>query len=132
MDKKSLTEEDIKLRFITPAIVEKAGWQKELIKMEYYFTDGRVIFQGNVHARKQGKKADYLLHYSANNPIAIVEAKDNNKAVGAGLQQAMDYAKILDIPLLTVLTETVLLSMIFLLVRKLILIWMSFQLLMNC
>lgn len=98
MDKKSLTEEDIKLRFITPAIVEKAGWQKELIKMEYYFTDGRVIFQGNVHARKQGKKADYLLHYSANNPIAIVEAKDNNKAVGAGLQQAMDYAKILDIP----------------------------------
>ena len=98
MDKKSLTEEDIKLRFITPAIVEKAGWQKELIKMEYYFTDGRVIFQGNVHARKQGKKADYLLHYSANNPIAIVEAKDNNKPVGAGLQQAMDYAKILDIP----------------------------------
>lgn len=98
MDKKSLTEEDIKLRFITPAIVEKAGWQKELIKMEYYFTDGRAIFQGNVHARKQGKKADYLLHYSANNPIAIVEAKDNNKAVGAGLQQAMDYAKILDIP----------------------------------
>ncbi|MCE9172824.1 EcoAI/FtnUII family type I restriction enzme subunit R [Bacteroides ovatus] len=98
MDKKSLTEEDIKLRFITPAIVEKAGWQKELIKMEYYFTDGRVIFQGNVYARKQGKKADYLLHYSANNPIAIVEAKDNNKAVGAGLQQAMDYAKILDIP----------------------------------
>ena len=98
MDKKSLTEEDIKLRFITPAIVEKAGWQKELIKMEYYFTDGRVIFQGNVHARKQGKKVDYLLHYSANNPIAIVEAKDNNKAVGAGLQQAMDYAKILDIP----------------------------------
>lgn len=98
MDKKSLTEEDIKLRFITPAIVEKAGWQKELIKMEYYFTDGRVIFQGNVHARKQGKKADYLLHYSANNPIAIVEAKDNNKVVGAGLQQAMDYAKILDIP----------------------------------
>ena len=66
--------------------------------MEYYFTDGRVIFQGNVHARKQGKKVDYLLHYSANNPIAIVEAKDNNKAVGAGLQQAMDYAKILDIP----------------------------------
>ena len=71
MDKKSLTEEDIKLRFITPAIVEKAGWQKELIKMEYYFTDGRVIFQGNVHARKQGKKADYLLHYSANNPISL-------------------------------------------------------------
>lgn len=98
MDKKSLTEEDIKLRYITPAIVEKAGWQKELIKMEYYFTDGRVIFQGNVHARKQGKKADYLLHCSPNNPIAIVEAKDNSKSVGAGLQQAMDYAKILDIP----------------------------------
>lgn len=97
MDKKTLTEEDIKLRFITPSIT-KAGWKNELIRMEYYFTDGRVIFQGNVHARQKGKKADYLLHSSPNHPIAIVEAKGNNKPLGGGMQQAMEYAQILDIP----------------------------------
>ena len=58
MDKKTLTEEDIKLRFITPSITN-AGWTNKLIRMEYYFTDGRVIFQGNVHARQKGKKAAY-------------------------------------------------------------------------
>ena len=66
--------------------------------MEYYFTDGRVIFQGKVHARQTGKKADYLLFHAANKPIAIVEAKDNNKPLGGGMQQAMEYAQILDIP----------------------------------
>ena len=97
MSKKDLTEEDIKLRFITPAI-KKAGWKNEHIRMEYYFTDGRVIFQGNIHARQAGKKADYLLFHAANKPIAIVEAKDNNKPLGGGMQQAMEYAQILDIP----------------------------------
>lgn len=97
MDKKTLTEEDIKLRFITPSITN-AGWKNDLIRMEYYFTDGRVIFHGNVHARQKGKKADYLLHSSPNHPIAIVEAKDNNKPLGGGMQQAMEYAQILDIP----------------------------------
>lgn len=97
MDKKTLTEEDIELRFITPSITN-AGWKNDLIRMEYYFTDGRVIFQGNVHARQKGKKADYLLHSSPNHPIAIVEAKDNNKPLGGGMQQAMEYAQILDIP----------------------------------
>lgn len=97
IDKKTLTEEDIKLRFITPSITN-AGWKNDLIRMEYYFTAGRVIFQGNVHARQKGKKADYLLHSSPNHPIAIVEAKDNNKPLGGGMQQAMEYAQILDIP----------------------------------
>lgn len=97
MDKKALTEEDVKLRFITPAITN-AGWKDYLIRMEYYFTDGRVIFQGNIHARQKGKKADYLLHISPNHPIAIVEAKDNSKSLGGGMQQAMEYAQILDIP----------------------------------
>ena len=97
MSKKDLTEEDIKLRFITPAI-NNAGWKNEHIRMEYYFTEGRVIFQGKVHARQTGKKADYLLFHAANNPIAIVEAKDNNKPLGGGMQQAMEYAQILDIP----------------------------------
>ena len=98
MDKKLLTEEDIKLQYITPAIVEKAGWNKALIRMEYYFTDGRVIFQGKIHARQRGKKADYLLFLAPNQPIAIVEAKDNNKPLGGGMQQAMEYAQILDLP----------------------------------
>lgn len=97
MSKKELTEEDIKLRYITPAI-NNAGWKNEHIRMEYYFTDGRVIFQGKVHARQTGKKADYLLFHVANKPIAIVEAKDNNKPLGGGMQQAMEYAQILDIP----------------------------------
>ena len=97
MSKKDLSEEDIKLRYITPAI-NNAGWKNEHIRMEYYFTDGRVIFQGKVHARQTGKKADYLLFHAANKPIAIVEAKDNNKPLGGGMQQAMEYAQILDIP----------------------------------
>ena len=96
-NKKELSEEDIKNRYITLAL-NAVGWAAEDMRMEKYFTDGRVIFQGGKHARKQGKKADYLLYSSPNYPIAIVEAKDNNHPVGGGLQQAMDYALILDIP----------------------------------
>jgi len=96
-DKKSLSEEDIKNRYITPAL-NRSGWSADDMRMEYFFTDGRVIFQGGQHARKQGKKADYLLNAMPNYPIAIVEAKDNNKPMGGGLQQAMDYAEILDVP----------------------------------
>lgn len=95
-NKKSLSEEDIKNRYITPAL-DKAGWEKAHYRMEYYFTAGRVLIQGKQHARKEGKKADYLLFASPNNPIAIVEAKDNNKPVGGGLQQAIEYAQILDV-----------------------------------
>lgn len=95
--KKLLSEEDIKNRYITPAI-EKSGWEKSSYRMEYYFTAGRVLIQGTKHARKEGKKADYILYAAPNNPIAIVEAKDNTKPVGGGLQQAIDYASILDIP----------------------------------
>lgn len=96
-DKKQLSEEDIKLRYITPAI-NAAGWDNKHIRMEYYFTAGRVLIQGKHHARKEGKKADYLLFAAPNQPIAIVEAKDNNKSAGHGLQQAMEYAQILDLP----------------------------------
>ena len=97
LNKKELSEEDIKNRYITPAL-NKSGWAAEDMLMEKFFTDGRVIFQGGQHARKQGKKADYLLNAMPNYPIAIVEAKDNNKPMGGGLQQAMDYAQILDLP----------------------------------
>ncbi len=92
-----LTEEDVKLRFITPAI-ENAGWDKTQISMEKTFTDGRVIVQGNKVIRGKQKKADYLLFYQANKPLAVVEAKDNKHTLHSGLQQALEYAEILDVP----------------------------------
>ena len=96
MGKKDLSEEDIKARYITPA-VENAGWDKKQIRYEYAFTAGRIILRGNVTARGKQKRADYLLFYKPNFPLAIIEAKDNNHSVGAGLQQAIEYAEALDI-----------------------------------
>jgi len=98
MNKSRLSEEDIKLQFITPAI-ERAGWDKHSqIKMEFPFTDGRVIVRGNITSRGNKKKADYILYYKSNLPLAVIEAKDNNHTVGQGMQQALEYAEILDIP----------------------------------
>lgn len=96
MDKKTLTEEDVKHQYITPAI-NNAGWENHLIRMEYFFTDGRVIFEGDIHERQSRKRADYVLFDKENYPIAVVEAKGNNKALGGGMQQAIEYAEILDI-----------------------------------
>lgn len=96
LSKKQMTEEDIKLQFITPAITKK--WDLGLITMEAKITDGQINLRGNLVTRKEAKKADYVLYLKANNPIAIVEAKDNKHSVADGLQQAMDYAKIMDIP----------------------------------
>lgn len=96
--KHTMTEEDIKNKFITPAIVE-SGWDMQSqIYFEHYFTDGRVIVRGNLTSRAEGKRADYLLMHKSNYPLAIIEAKDNNHPVGGGMQQAIDYAEILDIP----------------------------------
>lgn len=97
MGKRNLSEEDIKMRYITPAI-QNAGWDNKQIRLEYAFTAGRIILRGNVTARGKKKRADYVLSYKNNFPLAIVEAKDNNNPVGAGLQQAIDYAKALDVP----------------------------------
>lgn len=95
---KKLTEEDIKNRYITPAI-EKSGWTKEQVFMEYFFTNGQVIVRGNKVTRGKQKKADYLLtRKEGHRPLAIVEAKDADHSVGDGIQQAMDYAGILNIP----------------------------------
>lgn len=98
MDKKSLSERDICSKFITPAI-EKAGWNlhTQLLE-EVSFTDGRIYVRGKLTARGKRKRADYILYYKANIPIAIIEAKDNKHSVRSGIQQALDYAKILDIP----------------------------------
>lgn len=98
MDKKRLTERDICTKFITPAIV-KAGWDvQKQIREEVFFTDGRIIVQGSLHFRGNRKRADYILYYKKDNPIAIIEAKDNKHDVGAGMQQALDYAEILQLP----------------------------------
>ncbi len=98
MKKSEMTEEDIKLQFITPAI-ENAGWDKQRqIKLEYCFTDGRVIVRGNKTARGKKKRADYILYYKPNIPLAIIEAKNNKHTLGAGMQQALEYAQVLDIP----------------------------------
>lgn len=97
-DKKSLTEEEIKMRYITPAVVG-AGWDlTRQIRAEFTFTDGRVIVRGNVTARGKRKRADYVLLYKPNIPLAIIEAKDNSQSVGAGMQQGIEYATTLDIP----------------------------------
>ena len=93
-----MTEEDIKFRYITPAI-EAAKWKKEQILFEYFFTDGQVMVRGNTVRRGKRKKADYLLtHKDGLIPLAIIEAKDSDQSVGSGLQQAMEYAEILHIP----------------------------------
>lgn len=97
ISKKDLTEEDIKFQYITPSI-QKVGYAPNLIKMEYFFTDGKINVRENKAQRSKGKKADYILFYKPNQPIAIIEAKDNKKEVAHGIQQAIDYARILDIP----------------------------------
>lgn len=97
LKKSEMTEEDIKLKYITPAIACKWDIHTQ-IRMEYNFTDGRVIVRGNAVSRGKRKKADYVLYYKRNLPLAIVEAKDNKRSVGAGIQQGIEYAEILDIP----------------------------------
>ena len=101
MNKKSLTEADIRSKFITPAIVGEggAGWNlMTQVLEEHYFTRGRVIVRGQSTTRGEAKKADYILFYKPNIPLAVVEAKDNNHSVGSGMQQALEYAAILDVP----------------------------------
>ena len=94
----SLSEEDIKLRLITPAIVEKAGWSKENIRMEFPLTDGRVIILGKSHGVQQPKRLDYLLRLNAHQMIAVVEAKSARKDLTTGIQQAIEYAVALHLP----------------------------------
>lgn len=98
MSYRDLTEEDVKMRYITPSI-QDSGWNiSTQVRAEYSFTDGKVIVRGNMSSRGKRKRADYLLSYKNNLPLAIIEAKDNKHSVGDGMQQGMDYAKILDVP----------------------------------
>ena len=99
-DKKEMTEEDIKLQFITPALTDK--WNVKNITMETSplnnFTDGKVRIKGNIPSRDKGKRCDYVLWYNKGTPLAIVEAKDNNHSSSFGMQQAITYGIMMDVP----------------------------------
>lgn len=98
INKKTLSERDICTKFITPSL-EKAGWDTQLqLLEEVSFTDGKIYVRGKFTARGIRKRADYILYYKSNIPVAIIEAKDNKHSIRSGIQQALDYARILDIP----------------------------------
>jgi len=98
MNKKDLTERDICTQFISPAII-KAGWDmNKQVREEVSFAAGRIIVQGKLYTRGKRKRADYILYYKLNLPIAIIEAKDNKHSIGDGMQQALEYSEILHIP----------------------------------
>jgi type I restriction enzyme R subunit len=98
MSKKDLSEADICAKYITPALTG-AGWDEDVqIRREISFTKGRIIVRGQLVTRGKGKRADYILYYKPNIPLAVVEAKDNSHAVGDGIQQALEYAQQLSVP----------------------------------
>src|SRR5690554_6328959 len=98
MDKKQLTERDICTKYINPAL-QNAGWDMHSqVREEVSFTAGRIIVRGRLHTRGKRRRADYVLSYKKNMPIAIIEAKDNNHSLGDGMQQALAYSDALDAP----------------------------------
>ena len=98
IDKKQLSETDIRTKYITPAI-EAAGWNKMTqMREKYPITAGRIVARGQVCKREKPLKADYVLFYKPNKPIAIVEAKDNNHTMSDGMQQALNYARMMNVP----------------------------------
>ena len=98
MNKKSLSERDICSKFITPAL-KQAGWDLDLqVREEFSLTDGRIIVRGNLYTRAKNKRADYVLFYKPNIPIAVIEAKDNSHSLGSGMQQALGYSELLQVP----------------------------------
>src|SRR5882672_1906912 len=98
MNKKQLSERDICTKFITPSL-RQAGWDEMTqLREEVSFTKGRIIVRGKLVTRGKAKRADYILYYKPNIPLAIIEAKDNNHSVGDGMQQALDDAQTLNMP----------------------------------
>ena len=99
-DINEMTEEDIKLQYITPALTSK--WDIKKITMETSplnnFTDGKVHIKGNIPSRDKGKRCDYVLWYNRGTPLAIVEAKDNNHSSSFGMQQAIAYGMMMNVP----------------------------------
>src|ERR1039457_7190305 len=98
LNKRSLGERDICTKFITPAIA-KSGWDLQVqVREEVSFTKGRVIVRGKTHSRGKSKRADYILYFKPNIPLAVIEAKENTQPLGAGMQQALEYAEMMDVP----------------------------------
>jgi len=98
MDKKQFSERDICTKYITPAL-ERSGWDiATQIREEFALTNGRVLVRGHLHTRAKNKRADYVLFYKPNIPIAIIEAKDNNHSIANGMQQGLGYAEMLEVP----------------------------------
>jgi type I restriction enzyme, R subunit len=98
VSKKDLSERDICTKFITPAIEQAGSDIHAQVREEVSFTKGRIIVRGKLVTRGKAKRADYILYYKPNIPIAVIEAKDNNHAVGDGMQKGLEYAATLDIP----------------------------------
>ena len=98
MNKKMMSEQDIRTKYITPAILA-VGWDRDLqLREEVSFTKGKITVRRKTVKRGEQKRADYILYYKPNIPLAIVEAKDNNHNIADGMEQALNYAEILDIP----------------------------------
>ena len=97
MSSKTMSEDDVRAKYITPAVI-RAGWPEQMIRRQVYFTNGRIYVKGRLTARGKRKFADYILYYKPNIPLALIEAKDNGHTISAGMQQALDYARTLDIP----------------------------------
>ena len=100
MDKKKLSEADICAKCITPAL-SQAGWDEtEQVYREYTLRPGRVVVRGQKASRDKNSvlRADYVLFYKTSIPLAVIEAKDNTHAVGAGMAQAINYAELLGVP----------------------------------
>jgi type I restriction enzyme, R subunit len=98
MDKKQLSERDICTKYITPALT-RAGWDIQTqVREEFALTQGRILVRGKLHTRAQNKRADYVLFYKPNIPIAIIEAKDNTHSLGDGMQQGLGYSEMLQVP----------------------------------
>ena len=98
VDKHGLSERDICTKFITPALRD-AGWDElHQLREEVTFTKGRITVRGKLVSRGKAKRADYVLYYRPNIPIALIEAKDNRHGIGDGMQQALGYAETLNVP----------------------------------
>lgn len=132
-DIKDMTEEDIKLQYITPALTAK--WDIKKITMETSpankFTDGKVHIKGNIPSRDKGKRCDYVLWYNKGTPLAIVEAKDNNHSSSFGMQQAITYGIMMNVPFVYTSNGDSFLNMILLPVLKKNSLYLNFRQQMN-
>ncbi|MBC6436044.1 hypothetical protein FM036_44155, partial [Nostoc sp. HG1] len=92
-DKRELSEQDICTQYVLPALL-KSGWDvSKQVREQVYFTDGRIYVKGESNATREGEKADYILYYKPNIPIAVIEAKKNIYPVGHGMQQALNLCR---------------------------------------